>query len=81
MKITQTIAASFLFAAALLGSSAFASEVDGKSDNAWLIQTPISQTAVAKTQSAPTPTAAAAADKGTEQPAVQSRFNNAVVVP
>ena len=81
MKTTQLISAAFLFAAAVTASSAFASEFDGKSDNAWLTQTPLAQTAVARTQSAPAPTAAAAGDKSTEQPAVQSRFNNAVVVP
>jgi hypothetical protein len=52
----------FLSAAALLvaaSSSAFASGEDGKSDNAWLVQTPVAQTVAVR--QAPAPTASAAA--------------------
>jgi hypothetical protein len=54
-----------LSAAALLvaaSTSAFASGEDGKSDNAWLAQTPISQVKVARQAPAPAASAAAKQD-------------------
>lgn len=52
---TLKIAAAVLFTA--VASSAFASGEDGRSDNAWLAQTPITQTQLVR--QAPAPTAAA----------------------
>ena len=60
-----------LSAAALLAvvsSGAFASELDGVSDNAWLNQTQISQTA--SVRPAPAPTAAAGVRQDRESNAV-----------
>jgi len=50
MNTIKYLAVAALLAAAT--SSAFASELDGKSDNAWLAQTTVSQQAPAPTASA-----------------------------
>jgi hypothetical protein len=55
---TLKIAAALLITAA--ASSAFASGEDGRSDNAWLTQTPITQTQLVR--QAPAPVAAGAQD-------------------
>ena len=89
MNSLKLISATALLA--LAASSAFATEFDGKADNAWLTQTAVSQQA-----KAPAPTAAAGQDKqelvktvpaGQAKDADQSvaagkvSSNNAVVVP
>jgi len=57
MKTIKLLSAAALLVAA--SSSAFASGEDGKSDNAWLVQTPIAQSVAVR--QAPAPTASAAA--------------------
>ena len=77
MNSLKLISATALLA--LATTSAFASEFDGKADNAWLTQTAISQQG-----KAPAPTAAAGYDKQDEVktvPAGQPSGNNSVVVP
>ena len=59
MTTIKTITIAALLAAASTG--AFASEVDGARDNAWLAQTPISQSVASV---APAPTASAVAKHG-----------------
>ncbi len=58
MKTIKILAATALLAAT---TGAFASELDGVKDNAWLNQTPIEQAQVAK--QAPAPTASGVAKR------------------
>jgi len=76
MNSLKLISATLLLATAASGG--FASEFDGKADNAWLAQTAISQQVAA-----PAPTAAAGQAKDVDQSAAAGKVssNNAVVVP
>ncbi len=76
MKTIKILAATALLAAT---TGAFASELDGVKDNAWLNQTAVSQTQVAK--QAPAPQAAAGQQDNRSNSAAQSGTLNDAVMP